>query len=116
MDNLRKLRKERGIKQDEIAKYLKISVSAYSNYETGIRNVNIDTLIKLVKYFEVSADYLIGIIDEPISVDDCQKALKKIKDAKEKKEKGHQKMTINDIDPDIAVNKLKEILKIIEKE
>ncbi len=60
MENLQKIRKEKGIKQTEVAKYLNISRGSYSRYETGIRKVDPDTLLKLSEFFDVSTDYLLG--------------------------------------------------------
>ena len=54
------LRKENGKTQKEIALYLKISQQAYANYESNKREPDIDTLIKIADYFDVSVDYLLG--------------------------------------------------------
>ena len=59
-DNLRKLRKELGVNQDALAQYLNISRPAYSQYETGNRNPDWNTISRLADYFQVSADYLLG--------------------------------------------------------
>ncbi len=57
--NLIKIRKERKISQQKIAKEIKISQSNYSKYELGIIEPNIETLKKLADYFEVSIDTLV---------------------------------------------------------
>lgn len=44
----------------EVAKEIGISLSAYSNYEQGIREPSYDILKKICDYFEVTADYLLG--------------------------------------------------------
>lgn len=67
MENLKKIRKSKGIKQLEVANYLNVSKATYSKYENGHVNVTPDTLIKLSKFFDVSVDYLIGVIDIPMS-------------------------------------------------
>ena len=54
------LRKENGKTQKEIALYLKISQQANANYESNKREPDIDTLIKIADYFNVSVDYLLG--------------------------------------------------------
>ncbi len=62
-EKLKQLRKEKGVSQKEISSAIGITLSAYSNYEQGIREPSIDIIIKLCKYFKVSADYLIGLED-----------------------------------------------------
>lgn len=60
-EKLKQLRKEKGVSQKEISNAIGITLSAYSNYEQGIREPSIDIIIKLCKYFDVSADYLLGL-------------------------------------------------------
>lgn len=60
---LKLLRKEKNVSQREVSKALGITMSAYSNYEQGIRQPSLEILIKICKYFEVSADYLLGLSD-----------------------------------------------------
>lgn len=72
MERLKQLRLERHLTQYKMAKLLNITVSAYGNYELGQRTPNIETLIKLADYFQVSVDYLIGhesksLMDRPES-------------------------------------------------
>lgn len=57
---LQTLRKQKGVSQSEIAKYIDLSVGAYQNYENGRREANYETLIKFANYFNVSTDYLLG--------------------------------------------------------
>lgn len=60
MRNLQLLRKENNINQEKLSKYLKVSRNTISQYETGVREPNFETLIKLADYFNVSIDYLLG--------------------------------------------------------
>lgn len=57
---LAELRNKRNFSQLDMAEYLNISRQAYSSYETGARQIPLDTLCKLADYFEVSTDYLLG--------------------------------------------------------
>jgi len=57
---LRELRKEKNVTQNEIAEYLMVSREAYSQYETGRRQMNYETLCLLADYYNVSIDYLLG--------------------------------------------------------
>lgn len=56
---LAKIRRERGIYQKELAKYLNVTVATISNYEKGIHSPDIYTLVKIADYFNVSTDYLL---------------------------------------------------------
>ncbi len=56
---LAKLRKERGVLQKELAAYLHMSVSAISNYEKGVHTPDLNTLVKLADFYNVSTDYLL---------------------------------------------------------
>ena len=56
------LRKDRGLLQKELAQLLGVSIGTVSNYETGVHNPEIETLIKLADYFNVSVDYMLGRI------------------------------------------------------
>ena len=57
---LQELRKERKISQQELANELNINVMTYNNWEKEKREPNIETLIKLADFYNVTIDYLIG--------------------------------------------------------
>lgn len=59
-NNIKKLRKESGITQEQIASKLCIGRQALSNYETGKRIPDIYELIVLADLFEVSLDTIVG--------------------------------------------------------
>lgn len=59
-ERLKRLRKENGVSQKEVADYIGVSVSAYSNYEQGIREPSLDVLLKLSDFFDTTYDYLLG--------------------------------------------------------
>ena len=50
----------------EIAKLLSISHVSYLRWEQGKTQPSIDSIIRLCKIFNVSADYLLGIEDKII--------------------------------------------------
>ena len=60
MLNLREARKERGLKQTELANKIHVSVQTISGYETGYAQPPIDILIKIADVLEVTTDYLLG--------------------------------------------------------
>ncbi|WP_239614285.1 helix-turn-helix domain-containing protein [Cohnella mopanensis] len=59
-ERLRELRLRRKISQEEVARHIGITRSAYSHYEINNRQPVYDTLIKLAAYFDVSLDFIIG--------------------------------------------------------
>ena len=61
---LKDLREDNDLKQKELAEYLHIKQNTYSQYENGQRQLPIDILIKLAKYYNVSTDYLLGLSKE----------------------------------------------------
>ena len=61
---IRDLREDNDITQKEIADYLHIKQNTYSQYETGKKQLSIDILIALAKYYKTSTDYILGLTDE----------------------------------------------------
>ena len=57
---LQDLREDRDITRKDLATALNISVSTLGMYEQGRREPNIDMLIKMADYFDVSIDFLVG--------------------------------------------------------
>lgn len=58
-ENLRYIRSSLNISQKEIANYLKLNPSSYSNYENGRREPGIDALIKISDFLNVEIDKLL---------------------------------------------------------
>ena len=59
-ENIRSLRIDHEYTQKQIAAYLGISQNTYSQYEVGILNYPVETLMKLADLYGVSVDYLLG--------------------------------------------------------
>lgn len=62
-ERLKKLRKEAGLTQQQVAKKLRVGQNSYSNWEKGIRTPIFPTIEKLAELFNVSTDYLTGKTD-----------------------------------------------------
>lgn len=60
MNNLKKLRQERGLSQQALADKLEISQQSVYKYENQITEPNIDMLKHIADFFDVSIDYLTG--------------------------------------------------------
>ncbi|MBR3909315.1 MAG: helix-turn-helix transcriptional regulator [Clostridia bacterium] len=65
LERIRNLREDRDLKQKQLAEYLKIHQTTYSDYELGNLNVPIEVLIKLAKLYNTSIDYIVGLTDNP---------------------------------------------------
>lgn len=63
-ERLRELREECDMTQTELAHELLIDQRSLSFYEIGKYEPNIDTLKRMTIFFNVSSDYLLGLIDE----------------------------------------------------
>ncbi|SMG25802.1 helix-turn-helix transcriptional regulator [Paenibacillus aquistagni] len=57
---LRQLRRQRKWSQEQVARQIGVTRSAYSHYEINSRQPVYDTICKLSVLFEVSIDYLIN--------------------------------------------------------
>jgi len=61
---IKTLRNEKGIGQNKLADDIQVSNASVSYWETGKQIPSAEVLFKLAVYFDVSADYILGIIDE----------------------------------------------------
>lgn len=65
MIKLKTLREQNSLTQRSFAEHLNVSHGAIGMWETGKRDPDIETLIKIADYFGVSIDYLVGHTNEP---------------------------------------------------
>ena len=61
---MRSLREDRDLTQRELGAVIDKSQQGYSHIEDGRAELKIDDLIKLCKFYGVSADYFIGLSDK----------------------------------------------------
>ena len=68
MNRLRALREDADLNQTQVAKFLGMSQTGYSKYETEENDIPTQVLIKLAKFYHTSTDYILGVSDrrEPI--------------------------------------------------
>lgn len=64
-NRVRKLRGEKGVSQQKVADAIGITKAGYQFYEYGEQLPSFATLPRLAKFFDVSADYLLGLSDDP---------------------------------------------------
>ena len=69
-ERLIELRKDRGLTQKELAELLHVNYRTYSDYEREETEAGDDFKVKLAKFYNVSLDYLLGIIDHPHPIRD----------------------------------------------
>ncbi len=63
-ERMRSLREDRDLPQREVAKVINKSQQGYSHIEDGRAELKIDDMIKLCRFYGVSADYFVGISDK----------------------------------------------------
>lgn len=62
-ERLKECRVKKGLTQEQLANVFGISKNSVFCYETDRREPGIDTLTQFAQYFEVTADYLLGLSD-----------------------------------------------------
>ena len=60
---IKDIREDLDLTQREIADYLHIKQNTYSQYENGQRQIPLNMLIALARYYNTSTDYLLGLTD-----------------------------------------------------
>ena len=62
---LREIREDRDLSQAVVGQVINKSQQGYSHIENGRAELKIDDLIALCHFYQLSADYLIGLTNEP---------------------------------------------------
>lgn len=60
-ERIKQLRMEKGIGQNQLAQDIQVSNASISYWENGKQEPSAQAIYKLARYFDVSADYLLGI-------------------------------------------------------
>lgn len=102
-DVLSELRKDKHLRQKDLADYLNISVGTISNYETGAHEPDFETLCRLAEYFHVSTDYLLGRTDITY---DMQQLSKPIRDGVSVSHITHAILSLDDRSLDFIIDYL----------
>lgn len=66
-DRIKKLRESTGMSARKFAETIDMKYTTYYGYENGVSEPNSAVLVKLCGYFGCTADYLLGLVDEPSS-------------------------------------------------
>ena len=62
---IKNIREDRDLTQAQVGKLIHKSQQGYNHIENGRAELKIDDLITLCRFYDLSADYLIGLSDEP---------------------------------------------------
>lgn len=65
MYRIRDLREDRDLSQGTVAKVIQTTQQQYSKIENGKSDISGEKLILLAELYNVSVDYILGLIDEP---------------------------------------------------
>lgn len=66
-ERLQEIRKDHGLSQQELADKLNVSIHTISSYERDRSAPDDDVKIEIAKLFNISLDYLLGLVDESYS-------------------------------------------------
>jgi transcriptional regulator with XRE-family HTH domain len=79
-DRVKWLREEKRLGQKEVASNIGVTLSGYQKIEYDQANPKLETLIKLVQYFNITADFLLGLSDETDLIAKIHQQLLKLKE------------------------------------
>ncbi len=65
MYRIRDLREDHDLSQAQIAQIIQTTQQQYSKIETGRSDISGEKLKRLAEYYNVSVDYILGLIDQP---------------------------------------------------
>lgn len=75
-ERLQELRKDHGMSQEQLAQTLGVSHYTVSSYECNRSDPDDKSKIIIARLFDISVDYLLGLINEPLSFDRNQKCIR----------------------------------------
>lgn len=60
---IRDLGTDHDLRQVDVAEFLRYHEGVYRRYNNGLREMPLDTVIKLAEWYDVSVDYILGVTD-----------------------------------------------------
>ena len=70
MNQIKRIRLEKGIKQKDLATMMSVKQGTVSGWETGYREPDLDSLKRMADIFDCSIDELLGQKEKPVVKDD----------------------------------------------
>lgn len=64
-ERLKQIREDNDLTQADIASLLNTTRQQVSKWETGVQMMGVDKYIVLARYYNISVDYMLGLIDTP---------------------------------------------------
>lgn len=68
-NRLKDLRENRDLTQDQLVTILQMNKTTYTRYEQGICDLPLEFAKQMARFYNVSLDYLAGLIDSPKALD-----------------------------------------------
>lgn len=63
---IRDLREDRDLSQQDVANHFGLHLTTYRRWETGVHEVPANIIKELALYYNVTADYILGITNDPL--------------------------------------------------
>ena len=118
-NRIRELRKQNDMTMKQLGEKLGLGESTISQYETGKREPDIKTLLKISECFNVSVDYLLGNVSEPWFYVDNDRIVREINSYEDEPDKEPIKKLLlyafdqlNDDGQQKAVERVEELTEI----
>ena len=70
---LRDLREDKDLTQNQLVEILQMHKTTYTNYEQGKREIPFSLAIRLAQFYDVSLDYIAGLIPDPLPLSRTQR-------------------------------------------
>lgn len=79
-DNIREYRKGMKLTQEQLAEAMGVSVGTVSKWESGVSSPNIELIVELAEFFQISVDVLLGYGWEKRNMGECAARLKYLRE------------------------------------
>lgn len=77
-ENIRSFRKKQGLVQEQLAEAMGVTVSAVSKWEQGIATPDINMIMGLADFFQISVDVLLGYEIQNHNVEELAEKMKEL--------------------------------------
>lgn len=113
-DQIKVLRKERGLSQGALAKELNVHQTAVSQWEVGKTTPDLQTLQTIADFFSVSVDFLLGNVREADSLMALKEEDQELWNLREELRRNPEMRTLFDVSKNAKPDDLRKAIRIIE--